>query len=152
VRGRLATGRWRGMRTPRSKKGDDISNLHYNVYRIQEPLSALLHLIICPPNQMVGSESCRARKKYCTNHTHPLSSQKSRFKRVWRRYNTAQRCSPLSTTHQLMPRPFHPQRNLKAQNAFKKTAFPTANIMRSRRPRRAAARRAFLTTTREPGI
>src|SRR5215472_17486706 len=34
--------------------------------------SALLHLIICPPNQMVGSESCRARKKYCANHTHPL--------------------------------------------------------------------------------
>ena len=25
----------------------------------------------------------------------------------------------------LMPRPFHPQRNLKAQNAFKKTAFLT---------------------------
>src|SRR6516164_2200940 len=48
--------------------------------------SALLHLIICPPNQMVGSESCRARKKYCTNHTHRLSPQKSRFKRVWRRY------------------------------------------------------------------
>src|SRR5215472_8990489 len=48
--------------------------------------SALLHLIICPPNQMLGSESCRARKKYCTNHTHPLSPQKSRFKRVWRRY------------------------------------------------------------------
>src|SRR5215468_3202625 len=48
--------------------------------------SALLHLIICPPNQMVGSEPCRARKKYCTNHTHPLSPQKSRFKRVWRRY------------------------------------------------------------------
>src|SRR5262249_14925573 len=51
--------------------------------------SALLHLIICPPNQMVGSESCRARKKYCTNHTHPLSPQKSRFKRVWRRYEAS---------------------------------------------------------------
>src|SRR6516162_2478009 len=50
--------------------------------------SALLDLIICPPNQMVGSESCWARKKYCTNHTHPLSPQKSRFKRVWRRYKT----------------------------------------------------------------
>ena len=25
----------------------------------------------------------------------------------------------------LMPRPFHPKRNLKAQNAFKKTAFLT---------------------------
>src|SRR5215471_11754832 len=50
--------------------------------------SALLHLIICPPNQMVGSESCRARKKYCTNHTHPLSPQKSRFERVWRRYHS----------------------------------------------------------------
>src|SRR5262249_51129557 len=51
--------------------------------------SALLHLTICPPNQMVGSESCRARKKYCTNRTHPLSPQKSRFKRVWRWYQVA---------------------------------------------------------------
>src|SRR5215831_14530476 len=57
--------------------------------------SALLHLIICPPNQMVGSESCRARKKYCTNHTHPLSPQKSRFKRVWRRYNVEKCEAPI---------------------------------------------------------
>src|SRR5215831_18145415 len=49
---------------------------------------ALVHLIICPPESGGDSESCRARKKYCTNHTHPLSPQKSRFKRVWRRYHT----------------------------------------------------------------
>jgi hypothetical protein len=49
--------------------------------------SALLHLIICPPNQMGESESPGQETKHCTNRTHPLSPQKSRFKRVWRRYN-----------------------------------------------------------------
>src|SRR5215475_8771876 len=48
--------------------------------------SAFVHLIICPSESDGGRESCRARKKHCTNHTHPLRPQKSRFRRVWKWY------------------------------------------------------------------